>query len=295
MQRLAHTALLVRDYDEAIAYFTGLLGFSLFEDTDLGNGKRWVVVGPPGEGGSTLLLARAASPDQMARIGDQTGGRVFLFVHTDDFWRDYRRMAEQGVEFVEQPRVEQYGTVVVFRDLYGNKWDLIERATSTFQEPPVVRAQMLIRKPVSEVFEAFVDPAITTRFWFTKSSGQLEPGASVRWDWEMYGVSADVRVIEVDRNRRILVEWDDPPRPVEWLFAPRADDATLVTISSWGFGGTDAEVTAQALDSMGGFTVVLAGLKALLEQGVALNLVADQFPGDTPPADAAEPQAGDGE
>lgn len=146
------------------------------------------------------------------------------------------------------------------------------------QNPPVVKTQMLIRRPVAEVFAAFVDPAVTTKFWFTKSSGKLEPGKEVRWDWEMYGVGTQVRVKAVEQDRRILIEWDDPPCPVEWLFAPRADDTTFVTISNWGFQGSDDEVVAKALDSMGGFSFVLAGLKALLEHGVALNLVADHSP-----------------
>ena len=146
------------------------------------------------------------------------------------------------------------------------------------QNAPIAKAQMLIRKPVSEVFTAFVDPAVTTRFWFSRSSGKLESGKDVRWDWEMYGVSASVRVKAVDTNERILVAWGDPPRAVEWLFAPRADNTTLVSISERGFCGSDDEVVAQALDSRGGFTIVLAGLKALLEHDVVLNLVADQHP-----------------
>jgi catechol 2,3-dioxygenase-like lactoylglutathione lyase family enzyme len=119
-------SLLVRDYDEAIAYYTTTLGFDLVEDTELGGGKRWVLVAP-GRGGTALLLARAATPEQAARVGDQTGGRVFLFLHTDDFWRDYDALKSRGVAFIEEPRHETYGTVVVFRDLYGNKWDLVER------------------------------------------------------------------------------------------------------------------------------------------------------------------------
>jgi catechol 2,3-dioxygenase-like lactoylglutathione lyase family enzyme len=125
-QEIAAIALVVRDYDEAIAYFTGSLGFALVEDTPLGNGKRWVVVRPSG-GGTALLLARAANAEQTARIGDQTGGRVFLFLHTDDFWRDYRDMLSRGVRFTEQPRDETYGTVAVFEDLYGNRWDFVQR------------------------------------------------------------------------------------------------------------------------------------------------------------------------
>lgn len=124
-QTLANVTLVVRDYDEAIAFFTGALGFRLVEDSPLGGGKRWVVVAPEG-GGAGLLLAQAASPEQEAAIGNQTGGRVAFFLHTDDFARDYARMTARAVTFVEQPREEPYGTVVVFEDLYGNKWDLIE-------------------------------------------------------------------------------------------------------------------------------------------------------------------------
>lgn len=125
VQRLAALSLLVRDYDEAIRYYTGSLGFELLEDTPLGGGKRWVRVAPPGSE-CVLLLARAARPEQLVRVGDQTGGRVFLFLHTDDLWRDYRAMRERGVHFVEVPREEEYGTVVVFSDLYGNLWDLVQ-------------------------------------------------------------------------------------------------------------------------------------------------------------------------
>ncbi|RPH57825.1 polyketide cyclase [bacterium] len=156
------------------------------------------------------------------------------------------------------------------------------------QNPPVVKTQILIRRPVAEVFAAFVDPAVTTKFWFTKSSGRLEPGKEVRWDWEMFGVGTQVRVKAVEQDRRILIEWDDPPCPVEWLFAPRGDDTTFVTISNWGFQGSDDEVVAKALDSMGGFSFALAGLKALLEHGVALNLVADHHPDAAKAQDAVE-------
>jgi len=125
-QRLGSIALLVREYDEAIAYFTGALGFDLREDTDLGGGKRWVLVAPRGAGGTAILLARAATPDQLARVGDQTGGRVGFFLHTDDFQGDYQAMLARGVHFAEEPREEAYGTVAVFQDLYGNRWDLLQ-------------------------------------------------------------------------------------------------------------------------------------------------------------------------
>jgi catechol 2,3-dioxygenase-like lactoylglutathione lyase family enzyme len=124
-RRLSLTALLVRDYDEAIDFYVGKAGFDLIEDTDQGGGKRWVVVSP-GAGSGALLLAKAATPDQAARIGDQTGGRVFLFLETDDFARDHKRLSAAGVRFLEPPRHEPYGSVAVFEDLYGNRWDLIE-------------------------------------------------------------------------------------------------------------------------------------------------------------------------
>jgi catechol 2,3-dioxygenase-like lactoylglutathione lyase family enzyme len=130
-QTIGHVALLVRDYDEAIAFFTTRLRFVLIEDTPLGEGKRWVLVAPPGTGGTALLLARAATPEQESRIGNQTGGRVFLFLHTDDFWRDYHEMKSRGVTFTAEPRREEYGTVGVFLDLYGNKWDLVQSPTKS--------------------------------------------------------------------------------------------------------------------------------------------------------------------
>jgi catechol 2,3-dioxygenase-like lactoylglutathione lyase family enzyme len=125
-QAITAVAIVVRDYDEAIAYYTRALGFELVEDTPRGPGKRWVVVSPPGSPQCRLLLAKAKNEEESRAVGRQTGGRVFLFLHTDDFWRDYRRMKDQGVRFCEEPRQEEYGTVVVFEDLYGNKWDFIQ-------------------------------------------------------------------------------------------------------------------------------------------------------------------------
>jgi catechol 2,3-dioxygenase-like lactoylglutathione lyase family enzyme len=118
--------LVVRAYDEAIVFFTQALGFTLLEDTPLDDGKRWVVVEPTGSFGAALLLAKAANAEQRSYIGNQTGGRVFLFLNTDDFWKDYNSMRSNGVQFIEQPRQEAYGLVAVFQDLYGNKWDLIQ-------------------------------------------------------------------------------------------------------------------------------------------------------------------------
>ena len=125
-QYLGAVALLVRDYDEAIIYYTKVLGFDLVEDTVLAADKRWVVIAPPGSSETRLLLAKAKNDEERASIGHQAGGRVFLFLRTDDFWRDHRRMVTQGVRFMEQPREESYGTVAVFEDLYGNRWDLLE-------------------------------------------------------------------------------------------------------------------------------------------------------------------------
>lgn len=125
-QAIARVTLLVREYNEAIDYFTRVLDFELTEDTGLTDLKRWVTVAPRGLGGTALLLAKATTPEQAARIGDQAGGRVFLFLHTDDFRRDYEAMRARGVKFLEAPREEAYGTVAVFEDLYGNKWDLLQ-------------------------------------------------------------------------------------------------------------------------------------------------------------------------
>jgi len=125
-QRIAHIALVVEDYDDAINFYTHKLGFVLIEDTILSESKRWVLIGPGGSGECYLLLAKAANDEQKSRIGNQTGGRVFLFLETDDFYRDYDNMLSKGISFVRDPKVEPYGTVAVFKDLYGNLWDLIE-------------------------------------------------------------------------------------------------------------------------------------------------------------------------
>ena len=124
-QHIGALALVVRDYDEAIQFYRDRLGFTLVEDTALGPDKRWVLLAPPGSSETRLLLAKAATPEQVARVGDQTGGRVFLILHTDDFKRDYERLRAVGIRFCEGPRHEPYGTVAVLEDLYGNRWDLL--------------------------------------------------------------------------------------------------------------------------------------------------------------------------
>jgi len=148
------------------------------------------------------------------------------------------------------------------------------------QQLPSAKAEMLIRQPVAEVFEAFVDPAITARFWFTKSSGRLEAGKQIQWDWEMYGHSVQVNVKAIEENKRILVEWSayGAPTMVEWVFTPRADHTTFVSVTNTGFSGNGDEVVKRVIESTEGFTLVLAGLKALLEHGIILNLVPDRFP-----------------
>ncbi|MGI2258242.1 VOC family protein [Shewanella sp. GXUN23E] len=125
-QQIANVALVVENYDDAIEFYTKKLQFSVIEDTDLGGGKRWVLVSPPNSNGTNLLLAQASTEEQAKFVGNQTGGRVFLFLQTNDFWRDYELMKRNGVVFNGQPRVEEYGTVVVFQDLYGNQWDLLQ-------------------------------------------------------------------------------------------------------------------------------------------------------------------------
>jgi uncharacterized protein YndB with AHSA1/START domain len=138
------------------------------------------------------------------------------------------------------------------------------------------KAEMLIRKPVDEVFEAFINPDITTQFWFTKSSGRLEAGKTVQWDWEMYNASAQVHVKTVEPNKRIVIDWGNI---VEWTFTARDDGTTFVSIVNEGFQGSDEEIIKEAIGSSEAFAIVLAGLKALLEHQVQLNLIRDRFPG----------------
>jgi len=146
-------------------------------------------------------------------------------------------------------------------------------------KPPVAKAEMLIRKPVAQVFEAFVDPAVTSRFWFTKGSARLEAGKTVRWDWEMYGISMEAEVRAVEEDRRILVGWSAyGGTEIEFLFTPHGPGQTFVSISHRGFKGTPEEMTDAAIGSTEGFTFVVSGLKAWLEHGIALNLVLDRFP-----------------
>jgi uncharacterized protein YndB with AHSA1/START domain len=145
---------------------------------------------------------------------------------------------------------------------------------------PVAKTEMLIRRPVAEVFEAFVNPAITSKFWFTKGSGRLEAGKQIRWDWEMYGHSVQVDVKELEKDKRLLIEWGayDKRTTVEWIFTSRPDNTTLVGVTNSGFGGDGDAVVKQALDSLSGFTLVLAGAKAYFEHDIILNLIADRYP-----------------
>ena len=147
-------------------------------------------------------------------------------------------------------------------------------------QAPVAQAAMLIRRPVAEVFEAFVAPIITTQFWFTKSSGRLEQGKQIQWEWGMYDFSMEVKVVVLERDKRILIEWPAPGGPtlVEWTFFPHTDNTTFVSITNAGFTGDDDEKVRQAINSTEGFALVLAGLKALLEHHIVLNLVPDRFP-----------------
>ncbi len=151
--------------------------------------------------------------------------------------------------------------------------------TSTMQ-PPVAKAQILVRKPVAQVFEALVDPAITSHFWFSRGSGRLETGKRVRWDWEMYGQQTEVDVKSIEKNKRILIEWNGPENPssVEWTFEGKGDNTTFVIVKNWGFGGDSNKVVAEAIDSTSGFTFLLAAMKVFLEHGIEPNFVLDHAP-----------------
>ena len=145
---------------------------------------------------------------------------------------------------------------------------------------PIAKAEMLIRRPVAEVYEAFVDPAVTSHFWFTRGSARLEADKVIEWEWKMYGFSIHVHVKELVRDRKILIEWpaDGGMTTVEWLFSPRPGGSTFVSITNSGFTGDDDAVLAQVVGSTEGFAIVLAGLKAYLEKGITLNLIQDRFP-----------------
>ena len=150
----------------------------------------------------------------------------------------------------------------------------------TTRTQPIAEAQMLIRRPGAVVFEAFVDPAVASRFWFSKGSDKLAAGKRVRWDWEMYGAGTAVEVKAIEPGKRILIEWDGPDNPtsVEWTFEARGEAQTFVKIRNWGFSGDADEIVAKALDSTGGFNLVLAGAKFFLEHGIEPNLVVDRAP-----------------
>jgi uncharacterized protein YndB with AHSA1/START domain len=148
------------------------------------------------------------------------------------------------------------------------------------KQVPITKTGMLIRRPVADVYEAFVNPEITTNFWFTRSSGRLEAGKQVQWDWEMYGVSIRVTAKAIEPDKRIVIEWPgySNPTTVEWIFTPQKDGTTFVSITEAGFTGDGDELVKQVTDSTQGFTLVLAGLKAFLEHNIRLNLVLDRYP-----------------
>jgi uncharacterized protein YndB with AHSA1/START domain len=150
------------------------------------------------------------------------------------------------------------------------------------RESPTAEAGMLIRRPVAEVFEAIVDPAITTKFWFTHGSDRLDSGKAVHWEWRMYGVSTTATVSEIVRNEKIVMQWGDPPTTVVWTFAEMPNEATFLEVHNFGFAGNGDEQVKEAVGSTGGFTLVLAGAKAWLEQGLMLGLIGDRHPKGAP-------------
>ncbi|MFC3326041.1 SRPBCC family protein [Mesorhizobium cantuariense] len=150
------------------------------------------------------------------------------------------------------------------------------------RETPTAEAGMLIRRPVADVFEAIVDPAITTKFWFTHGSGRLDSGKEVRWEWRMYGVSTTVDVSEIVANEKIVMQWSDPRTTVVWTFTEMPDETTFLEVRNFGFAGNGDEQVKEAVGSTGGFTLVLAGAKAWLEQGLTLGLIGDRHPKGVP-------------
>ncbi|MBA3986641.1 MAG: SRPBCC domain-containing protein [Flavobacteriales bacterium] len=150
-----------------------------------------------------------------------------------------------------------------------------------YKDSEIVKCQMMIRKPAKDVFEAFIDPKITTNFWFTKSSGKLEKGETVKWEWEMYGHSTEVLVKDIVENRKISIQWDNPPTMVDFEFEVLAENQTYVTIKQYGFNNSGDKLIESIKDNTGGFTTVLDGVKAYLEHNINLNLIADKYPQKT--------------
>jgi uncharacterized protein YndB with AHSA1/START domain len=178
-----------------------------------------------------------------------------------------------------QSRTEKEGSLEDNRKLASQRKEIMMNHLQLTQIP-VAKAEMLIRRPVADIFEAFVNPNITSQFWFTKSSGRLEQGHQIRWEWEMYHASTQVDVLAIEENKRILIEWDgySTRTRVEWIFTPNAEQTTFVSITESGFVGDGDELVQQAVTSTGGFAFVLSGLKAFLEHSIILNLVADHHP-----------------
>lgn len=205
-------------------------------------------------------------------------GKKIAYTLDDDRKTIIEFIEEDGkVKIVETFEAEEHYSLEKQRAGWQAILDNFNRYVSAASHQPLVKTQMLIRKPIQEVFEAFVNPEITTRFWFTKSSGRLNKGQHVRWEWEMYGVWDDVFVKNIEQNKRIDIEFSDKTI-TEWVFTSYTETETFVTITNTGFMGSEDEVIRNAIDSMGGYTMVLCGLKALLEHNIELNLVADKAP-----------------
>lgn len=213
----------VRDYDEAIAFLVDALRFTVVEDTPLGDGKRWVVVAPAASRGASLLLGKAATPEQVAHVGNQTGGRVFLFLHTDDFWDDYRHMQAHGVRFAEEPREEPYGRVVVFFDLYGNTWDLVQPRTSMAPEPndpSLLHEQLAYYRARAAEYD---------QWWLRQ--GRYDRGAALNAQW--FGEAAQVSAeLEAFRPAGRILELACGTGKWSEQLLPYASELTLVDGSS---------------------------------------------------------------
>lgn len=225
--------------------------------------------------------------------GDAKGSRHVSRISQIEFVTEEVALVdgEATLEGVTDSRGESINITHSYTDVFVKKngdWYISHvRGYFLGMSEPIARAGMLIRRPVGEVFEAFIDPAITSKFWFTRGSNSLREGAVVTWHWDMFGVSADVRVKSIDPNHRILIEW---PTPVEWTFTEHDAGATFVTITAWGFPGSPDEKVVRAIDSMGGFSLALAGCKVLLEHAVQLNLPADHNPGAHVRPSAGDPE-----
>lgn len=277
--RIAHTMIRVRNLEKSVQFYTNVLNMQIIKRKEYPEGKFTLVFLGYGDEKSTATVELTYNWETSHY--DIGNGFGHIALEVNDIYVLCDNIAAKGGKVVRAPGPMKHGTTVIafVEDPDGYKIELIERKANLFEQP-AAKTAMLIRKPVTEVFEAFINPEMTSKFWFTHSTGKLEVGKQITWEWRMYNVNISVNVIEIETNKKIIVEWGNYNRmtTVEWTFETLNDNATYVSIVNRGFQGNIDEIMAQVSDSTKGFTFLLSGAKAFLEHGIQLNLTADAFP-----------------